>query len=325
MLDQWVPLSPVSPTPGAADGPPRRRARPRGRAALGQARRPHRTGRRRQQGAQARVPVRRRARAGVRRARHRRRPPVEPRPDDGGGRQPPRARLHDRARLGSGRRRHRQRRARPAPRARRSCGPDRSTTTRSRRPSTPRPTASAPRGRRPYAMPLGGASTIGQLGYVRAALGAARAAPRHHAHRHRRRHRRHPRRPGGGLGRPRRRARRRRRHPTRPRRGGATGGGRGGRPRRAARAGGHLRDRPRPLRRRLRRSDRELSRGARPVRSPRGAAARSRLLGQGHGRARSPPSGRTACLADGTIVFLHTGGLPALLTPRYTDWVAEWP
>ena len=28
---------------------------------------------------------------------------------------------------------------------------------------------------------------------------------------------------------------------------------------------------------------------------------------------------------DGTIVFLHTGGLPALLTPRYTDWVAEWP
>ena len=29
--------------------------------------------------------------------------------------------------------------------------------------------------------------------------------------------------------------------------------------------------------------------------------------------------------ADGTIVFLHTGGLPALLTPRYTDWVAEWP
>jgi D-cysteine desulfhydrase family pyridoxal phosphate-dependent enzyme len=28
---------------------------------------------------------------------------------------------------------------------------------------------------------------------------------------------------------------------------------------------------------------------------------------------------------DGTIVFVHTGGLPALLTPRYTDWVAEWP
>ncbi len=28
---------------------------------------------------------------------------------------------------------------------------------------------------------------------------------------------------------------------------------------------------------------------------------------------------------DGTIVFIHTGGLPALLTPRYTDWVAEWP
>jgi D-cysteine desulfhydrase family pyridoxal phosphate-dependent enzyme len=29
--------------------------------------------------------------------------------------------------------------------------------------------------------------------------------------------------------------------------------------------------------------------------------------------------------ADGTIVFVHTGGLPALLTPRYTEWVAEWP
>lgn len=28
---------------------------------------------------------------------------------------------------------------------------------------------------------------------------------------------------------------------------------------------------------------------------------------------------------DGRIVFLHTGGLPALLTPRYTAWVAEWP
>jgi D-cysteine desulfhydrase len=29
--------------------------------------------------------------------------------------------------------------------------------------------------------------------------------------------------------------------------------------------------------------------------------------------------------ADGTIVFVHTGGLPALLTPRYTEWVAAWP
>jgi len=28
---------------------------------------------------------------------------------------------------------------------------------------------------------------------------------------------------------------------------------------------------------------------------------------------------------DGVIVFLATGGLPALLTPRYTDWVAAWP
>ncbi len=29
--------------------------------------------------------------------------------------------------------------------------------------------------------------------------------------------------------------------------------------------------------------------------------------------------------ADGDLVFLSTGGLPALLTPRYTDWVAAWP
>jgi 1-aminocyclopropane-1-carboxylate deaminase/D-cysteine desulfhydrase-like pyridoxal-dependent ACC family enzyme len=28
---------------------------------------------------------------------------------------------------------------------------------------------------------------------------------------------------------------------------------------------------------------------------------------------------------DGTIVFLATGGLPALLTPRYTAWVTDWP
>jgi D-cysteine desulfhydrase len=29
--------------------------------------------------------------------------------------------------------------------------------------------------------------------------------------------------------------------------------------------------------------------------------------------------------ADGTIVFLATGGLPALLTPRYTEWITDWP
>ena len=29
--------------------------------------------------------------------------------------------------------------------------------------------------------------------------------------------------------------------------------------------------------------------------------------------------------ADGAIVFLATGGLPALLTPRYTEWVTAWP
>ncbi|MFL6203952.1 MAG: D-cysteine desulfhydrase family protein [Acidimicrobiales bacterium] len=28
---------------------------------------------------------------------------------------------------------------------------------------------------------------------------------------------------------------------------------------------------------------------------------------------------------EGTIVFLATGGLPALLTPRYTEWVTAWP
>lgn len=28
---------------------------------------------------------------------------------------------------------------------------------------------------------------------------------------------------------------------------------------------------------------------------------------------------------EGTLVFLATGGLPALLTPRYANWVAEWP
>ena len=29
--------------------------------------------------------------------------------------------------------------------------------------------------------------------------------------------------------------------------------------------------------------------------------------------------------ADGSIAFLHTGGLPALLTPRYANWVSAWP
>jgi D-cysteine desulfhydrase family pyridoxal phosphate-dependent enzyme len=28
---------------------------------------------------------------------------------------------------------------------------------------------------------------------------------------------------------------------------------------------------------------------------------------------------------EGTIVFIATGGLPGLLTPRYTDWVTSWP
>ena len=28
---------------------------------------------------------------------------------------------------------------------------------------------------------------------------------------------------------------------------------------------------------------------------------------------------------EGTIVFMATGGLPALLTPRYTEWITSWP
>ena len=28
---------------------------------------------------------------------------------------------------------------------------------------------------------------------------------------------------------------------------------------------------------------------------------------------------------EGAIVFMATGGLPALLTPRYTEWVTKWP
>ena len=30
-------------------------------------------------------------------------------------------------------------------------------------------------------------------------------------------------------------------------------------------------------------------------------------------------------VSGATIVFVATGGLPALLTPRYTDWVVDWP
>ncbi len=42
-------------------------------------------------------------------------------------------------------------------------------------------------------------------------------------------------------------------------------------------------------------------------------------------RASSPRSAAAALPAEGTIVFLATGGLPALLTPRYTDWITKWP
>ena len=63
-----------------------------------EARRPDRAGARRQQGAQAGVPVRRSAGERRRRARHRRRGAEQPRPDDRGGGQPTRVRLPPRGR-----------------------------------------------------------------------------------------------------------------------------------------------------------------------------------------------------------------------------------
>jgi D-cysteine desulfhydrase len=52
----------------------------------------------------------------------------------------------------------------------------------------------------------------------------------------------------------------------------------------------HRPHRPRPLRRRLRRADRRSARSARPRRAPRGAHPRPRLHGQGHGRPRRRPT-----------------------------------
>ena len=76
-------------------------------------------------------------------------------------------------------------------------------------------------GRRPYGMPIGGASTVGALGYVGAALeltGQAEAmGGRSRPGRRGRRLRRHPRRAGSGPRRPRPHPRRRRRCPARPR------------------------------------------------------------------------------------------------------------
>ena len=135
------------------------------------------------------------------------------------------------------------------------------------------PTGCAPHGRRPYAMPLGGASTVGQLGYVRAALELREQLPDttlvatadgtggthaglvagwgdHAAVL------------GVDVG-------------TRPDLD-EVGAPRGSRRRGAGRSagtGGHVRDRPRPDRRRLRRADAELPRGARSVRTPRGACS----------------------------------------------------
>ena len=84
--------SPVHP-PRAAERAPRRRGRD-----LGEARGLQLRARvRRQQGAQARVPRRRRARAGLRHARLDRRRPVEPHAPGRGGRGPARARVRARA------------------------------------------------------------------------------------------------------------------------------------------------------------------------------------------------------------------------------------
>ena len=146
MLDRFVALSPGVAHAGAADGPPRRGARARRRPPLGEAGRPHRPRRRGQQGAQARAPLRRRPRAGLRHARHRWRPAVQPRPHDRGGRQPPRPR---RARSSSAPIRPTRRPATwcsTSCSAPTSCGRDRSSTTTSRPPSRPRPTGSATAG-----------------------------------------------------------------------------------------------------------------------------------------------------------------------------------
>ena len=85
--------------PARTDGPTGRGRRFTGTAA-GEARRSHRPRARRQQGAQARVPLRRGGGSRPRHARDRRRPAEQPRPDDRRSREPPRPRLPSRARPG---------------------------------------------------------------------------------------------------------------------------------------------------------------------------------------------------------------------------------
>jgi D-cysteine desulfhydrase family pyridoxal phosphate-dependent enzyme len=179
-------------------------------------------------------------------------------------------------------------------------------------------------GRRPYAMPLGGASTVGQLGYVRAALELRDQLPDttliatadgtggthaglvagwgdHHAVL------------GVDVG-------------TRPDLDDVV-------PREAA-AAATLAGRPEPRGRCAIDHDRVGDGYGAPTASCREALDLcARLEGllldpvySGKGMAgliAAVREGRTP--TEGTIVFVHTGGLPALLTPRYTDWVAEWP
>ena len=142
--------------------------------AVGQARRLHRPGRRRQQGAQARVPVRRRAAAGLRHARHRRRPPEQPRADDRGRRQQARPGVHDRAGRRPAVAPDRQRRARLRARRPTSCGPAARLLRDRGGHRGRRARGSAEDGRRPYRMPVGGATAVGALGYVDGGRRAAR-------------------------------------------------------------------------------------------------------------------------------------------------------
>jgi D-cysteine desulfhydrase len=179
-------------------------------------------------------------------------------------------------------------------------------------------------GRRPYAMPLGGASTVGQLGYVRAALELRDQLPRttliatadgtggthaglvagwgdHDAVL------------GVDVG-------------TRPDLDGVV-------PREAA-AAAALAGRPAPIGSCRIDHDRYGDGYGAPTESCREALDLcARLEGllldpvySGKGMAGLIAAVREHRVPEeGTIVFVATGGLPALLTPRYTDWVAEWP
>ena len=180
-------------------------------------------------------------------------------------------------------------------------------------------------GRRPYAMPLGGASTIGQLGYVRAALELREQLPHttliatadgtggthaglvagwgdHDAVL------------GVDVG-----------HPARPGRGGAARSGGGRRPGRTGR--------PQAARAASITARSATATARRPAAAAKPSTSRARLEGllldpvySGKAMAgliAAVRGGRVP--AEGTIVFVATGGLPALLTPRYTDWITKWP